>query len=826
MLKNYFKIAVNNLLKHKLYSFINIVGLAIGMAVCCLILLYVQNESSYDKHWSDSERLFRVNTTFDLPGREPYHLAISSALLLPALQQFFSEEIEVGARSRSLPMEFVIENETFKEEVVAVDKSFLEVFDFEVLAGNLPATFNDASSIALSENVALALYGTTDVLGEVLTLNYLEERNDYVVTAVYRLPANNTVLELPTMTFFDDTKDEYSLQVWTQAPVATYLKLEEGVNVSSINARMNTFSDQFADISIMQEPAEVKPSDRLQFDALNLGDVYLDSSFEDVSIGGNKATVQAFAVIAVLILLVGSINFTTLTTARASLRASDVAMRKVVGASRRQLIIQFFGESFFMVLLALLMALVLLELSLPMFESYVGSELRFFSNSFETYAGIAILFLLVGITSGLYPALVLSRFQPAATLKSKHSMEKKGSISVRNALVIFQFGVSVSLIIATSIIYIQVQFISKRDPGFNKENLIVIEDLYARAEVAALKGTLKQELENLPAVSSTALSSYRPMSTTRFARLSGVFGLEGEQDRSYIMASSHVDHDFFANYEIEFVSGRNFSKDRDLQSFAWGPEVEPDDIVFGAAVINENSLHQLGFASSADALGHVLTIASPLPDINSRYEIVGVVANTQFYSLRSIPRSEVYIYGPDVDVLSIRYTSSSTQVMSAVRDVWERVMGEAEFVATYVVQDFEEEFAQERKEGLLLVSFSIFSIFIACLGLYGSAVFTVERRTKEIGIRKVLGAEIKQILALLIWQFSKPVLMANLLAWPTVMWAMLRWLQRFPYQVDSLLLLPLCIMAGAIVLSIAWLTVASNAYRVASTKPVTALRYE
>lgn len=502
-------------------------------------------------------------------------------------------------------------------------------------------------------------------------------------------------------------------------------------------------------------------------------------------------------------------------------------MRKVLGATRLQLMVQYLGESLLTVGMALVLGLMLTELSLPVFSAILNLQLDVDYSAVSSYLNLLGLCLLVALVGGMYPALILSAYKPATIMQARQDSRDGKTISLRSALVVFQFGICIALIIATSVIYLQVQYVSKKDPGYEKSNLIIINDLFNRAEVAEKKHLLRQVVEDLPAVSNVSLSGYRPASSTIFSRMSSAHVLEGKPAESFILANTFVDENYFQTYGMKLQVGRNFSLQQDKPAINGVPGTTIADVVPGTVILNEAAVKLLGFANPQDAIGQVFDEPSQFPEVTYPLTVIGVVSDTQFYSLRARPRPEIYSFHPyTTDVMAVSYEGSAELMMSSLSTAWRTVMGDAEFSADFLEPLVEQEFAQERREGQMFIAFSLFAIFIACLGLYGSAAFTVERRTQEIGIRKVMGAEISEIVSLLVWQFSKPVLLANLLAWPCALWAMLTWLQRFPYQIDTMLLIPLCVLAGAIALSIAWLTVIGNTLRVASTLPVLALRYE
>jgi putative ABC transport system permease protein len=808
-------------------AWINILGLSVALAASLLIVFYVQHETSYDKHWVNAERLYRLNNNFDLPGRVPYRLATTSSLLVPAMQEAFADEIDVAARARTLNVTYRVGAESFKDLMVAADPSFNDLFALNLIRGSLQTTLSDTAGIALREDQALRLFGTSEALDRTLTIEYPSSTVDYRVTAVYRMPANNSVLELPALIRFDDALEPKlqgaMLGTWYQSPVASYLRLKPGIDPNTVRARLDAVSDNNVDVTPMSPGPNTKASDRLFFDMSNIRDIHLDADFQNVQDAGNRVAVQAFSVIAALILLIACINFAYLTLAKSDNLAMEVGVRKILGASKRQLLLQYLGQSFVLVGAALILALVLVELLQPLLISLLGMSLRIDYEVPGTYLSIAGVFGVAAVLGGLYPALMLSSFRPASVLKSRSAQNSNALSRFKNVLLVFQFGVAIALIIAASVIYLQVEFVSRRDPGFKQENLIFITDLYGRKEVSANKQVLKERIKSLPGVVDASLSSYQPMSISTFARISSAHQLEGRSGESFILAVAFIDESFFPTYDITLSAGRNFALDQDQPALVGtGQPGSPR-----TALINEAAARFLGFNDPNDAIGEVIIDKNPSGAADYTYAIVGVAADNQFYSLQAVTRPEVYLFNPlSADVLALSYTGDAETLMRNLRQVWNETMGDAVFSVSFIEPLLASEFAHERGEGQMFLLFSLFAIFIACLGLYGASAFSVERRTKEIGIRRAMGAEIKQIVALLLWQFSKPVIAANVLAWPVALWATLMWLQRFPYQIDAVLLIPLCVLASAIALSIAWLAVASNVMKVASVKPVLALRYE
>lgn len=819
MILNYFKIALRNLVKNRLYSLINVFGLAIGLASCLLIALFVQNETSYDEQWADSDRIYRVNRTMQ---GEKY--AWTSLYLRDAFSNYFSGEIESATRFRTAPQEYRVGNVAFQERIALVDADFIDMFQLEILAGSMEATLSDLRSIALSTEYAERLFGDANAVGETVSLLNFGESREFLVTAVYNQPAANTVLEFPAIARFDESILPSPFLSWRSGTTETYVKLPSIENVELIHELMPDFVDQTVDISSFNPGPEVSPREIYELDLQAIQDIYLNSAFDNArTVAGNPATVAAFSAIAVLVLLIGCINFTVLSTARATARAKEVALRKVVGAGRKQLLVQFLGETFLTVLPAVALALVLVDGLLPFYSTMAGKEMALPYGELQTWAYLTGLLVLVTCIGGLYPAFVLSHFQPKKSLTNSRSTETKASLGLRNALVVFQFGVSTALMIATAVIWMQVRYVQDLDPGFDKNNLLLIDNLLVRPEVRPQRQTLKQEIATLTGVSSLAFSGHRPMQVGDLATSAAYYSVAENGVVDHSIATMFVDYRWFATYGINLITGRDFSAqiEQPLDSDSFFSGSFNDGTAVGPIIVNQSAVRELGFISAEDAIGKVIRTDT------SERTIIGVVEDTQFISLRTIPRAETYLLAPEnAEKLTIRYQGDADALQQQVLEVWESLMGTAIITLEHVDQLMAGQFVQEEMEAQFLVSFSLLALLIACLGLYGSAAFSVDRRTREIGIRKILGAQVREIVSLLMWQFSKPVLLANFIAWPVAIWLMLRWLQRFPYQIDTLLLVPLCVLAGFIALSIAWLTVASNTVRVARANPVLALRYE
>jgi putative ABC transport system permease protein len=825
MLKNYITIAINNLFKNKLYSAINIAGLAIGLAACIIIALYVMDQYSYDRQWEDSDRIYRVNYSVQFPGQERVRSSTTPLPVMQALKEYFKDNFEQTARAFASELIIDIGTDRFQSSITIVDPSFIDIFQLEVIAGSLKDTLTGQANVALSEETAKRHFGSENPIGKVITVNVQNIKIPHKVTAVYRIPGNTVLDDIPLISLLDETRLPPSITHWRYPRYQAYIKLKAGVDIETLKPLLPAVIDR----NLPSNDPDRKASDFLSWEFQRLDTAHLDSTWDDSRASGNKTMVMSFAGISLLVLLIGCINFTILTTAKATQRAREVAMRKVVGAKRKQLIVQFLGESTFIVLLAMILSMGLVELMLPIFESIMGKTLSFNYFSLNTILPLLLMLIIVGISGGLYPAFILSGYRPGDTLKANQSKETSGSMSLRYVLVIFQFCISISLIIVTGVIFIQMQYSLNRDPGYNKDNLLIINQMGfgQREEFKGKIEPLKNELLKLSNVSDVCLSAIQPSqgnpNVINFKHL-------GRSEAIYSMNLSDVGYDYFSTYQIPVVSGRKYSVERDLPDLGFDIMTgtignnEDKELIERNIILNESAVRQLGFNNTEDAIGKIINSTTYN---NTNYTIIGVVADNHIFSINAPPRPEAYLLQiNEISAVTVRFKGSPHKILEQVKSVWNKVMGDAEISYVFVDQLLAGEFQQEQTEMKVFISFSLLAIVIACMGLFGSASFTVERRTKEIGLRKVMGARVKNIVTLLLWQFSKPVLIANIIAWPVAIFAMQSWLERFQYRINPLFMIPICLVSGFIALVIAWFTVAGNTTRVAKSKPIKALRYE
>lgn len=823
MFRNYLSIALRNLIKNKLYSAINIIGLAVGLAACMLIFLFVRDELSFDQHWAKADSIARIHVTLSPPGREPFVLVQSPGRAKSSLEDFFAQEIErVGRIARFQPV-MMIDGQARAEGVNWVDSSLVEMFDFSVVAGDLQAAMSDNASLAVSTEFAERVFGTSDVLDRVVNMTTFGLQRDYKIAAVYVNPGHS-VVNLPAMAMIDeeDWRDQsYFFEQWFSVNTQTYFELKDGVGLDSIANRLTAFTD--ASIPTDNFPPGVKPSDFVQFNVMMLKDLrlYAEGQGEYVA-GGDADTVMVFSAIAILILIIACINFMNLATAKSTQRAREVALRKVLGAQRKTLILQFLGESALVAVLSLILSVVVVEISLPAFAAFTEKDLTLDLLSGQVAGAMISLVVMVGLIGGFYPALVLSGFRPARVLKANKSSEIGGSAGLRNVLVVLQFSISIALITATAVVYGQKLYATSLNPGFSKDNVLVVQNL-SRQGASEMRSIFAEQVRKLPGVVAASLLSEVPANGNENNNSVTVPGRPPEE--TTLIGVQNVDEHFLDAFKIDLVAGRGFDRDIALDRLVPYDEMVADSQVPGNVLVNQMALRKLGFPTDDSALGMQFVIGRNGGEI--LLTIVGILPDMNFQSIRRVIRPEMIFYDePNFRNLAIKFEGDPQELVDRVQALWTDMIPSVPFAYHYTDEALAEEFREEAAVATMLAVFAALAVVIACLGLYGLAAFTAERRTKEIGVRKVLGARVRDIVQLLIWQFSKPVLIANLIAWPLTAWAMLSWLETFPVRLDAWVLIPLSLIAGLAALAIAWVTVGGNAARVARSKPISALRYE
>jgi putative ABC transport system permease protein len=830
MWRNYWTVAVRALAKNRTYSIINIAGLAIGMAACIMILLYIRYEQSYDSWLSDVEDTYQLQAWYPHPqDGEPLFLQMSAYVTKGAVLKDFPQ-VKTGVYALLTEPVFI------KDGQASTTKNYLVTDDDFTKTVNLPmveGTGTPAANTAiLSETEAMNRFGTLHVVGRTMSTISKGVTRDFRITGVFKdIPKNsslkiNAIQRLDFNSFF--AQEPRFLTCWGCQSGWVFLKMRPGTNVKDLEAQEPAWEKR----NIPDEPngnIRFNQGDDQDWHFVNLRDVHLGKAQGgSMTPGNDRRSIATFAIIAVLILGMAIVNFTNLATARAGQRAREVALRKVLGATRKQLVVQFVAESILISAVAMLLALALVELLVHPFAAFLDADL---SLSYVGRDGILLpalaLALLVGIVSGLYPAFFLSRFQPAQILKANRSAaETPGSGRLRAALVVLQFAVSIGLIICTAVVYGQTVYARSVDPGYQRDHILQVDDLN-RYQLLSKTEMIQERMKRIPGVLAVGLTDIGV--GTDNSSNTGL--IPPGSDKQVTIGQYSVSPGFFDAMGLKLLAGRWFEPNRPADDMTLNFPIQKDQEVALARrgvniVLNAYAARKLGFKSPQDAVGKVLKSELFEPGTGmTNITIIGVVADSRFRTVRT-PIDPIMFQsvrtGPAWMV--IRYRGDPATVEAAVERQWKQITNDVPFQAKFSEDIIRELYKAEDSRAKIFAAFSLLAVIIGCLGLFGLAAFTAERRTKEIGIRKVLGARTRDIVRLLVWQFSRPVIIANVIAWPIAWWLMRDWLNGFDQRIP---LTPIpFLIAGAIALGIAIATVVGHSVRVARANPIHALRYE
>jgi len=793
MIKNYLRIAFRNLWKHRVYSFLNILGLTIGMSACFLIFLYVRFELSYDNFHSKKDRIYRINCDIKTPTETINAGVCSAPMAINAKEEF--PEIEKVVRFD--PNSFLVRRGEIKfqeDGAVMADSTFFEVFDFSLLRGDPLTALREPFSVVLSESTAKKYFANTDPMGQTLLLT--DAGRPTKVTGVMKDMPENTLLKADllisksTSRRFDSSEDRR----WGSFGMYSYALLKPNTNALALEKKFPAFLDK-------RDGTEMKKSQMFFSLFLQpLQDVYLKAGKRGAPDTGSMSNVFIFSIVGAFILLIACINFVNLTTARSTERAKEVGIRKVVGADRGQLTNQFLGESILQALIAFVLAVGVCALLIPLFNFLAGKTVSTGVFRHPEY----ILWLLgiavgIGLLAGIYPALVLSAFQPIVVLKGRFATGTKGML-LRKGLVVFQFVISIAFIASTLIVYSQLTYMRSQDLGFNNQQMLVLDthgDNHKKA--------LRDEIAKLPGVISTAMSSSVPGGGNPGA-YSQVQNKKGDMQIANLDLY-FVDFDYIKQYKMKIIAGRAFSRD-------YGTDTTK------AMILNESAVRLFGYSSPQEAIGRKFS------QWGREGQIIGVVKDFHFRSLKTQIKPLSMRIEPDgCDLISANVRMSDVKkTIAAIDSKWKTVIPYRPFSYYFADEFFDRQYRGEERFGKLFFNFAVLAIFISCLGLLGLASYATLQRTKEIGIRKVLGASVTGIVNLLSKEFLQLVLLAFLIATPVSWYFMAKWLKDFDYRID--IQWWIFALAGAMAFLIALLTISFQAIRAAVSNPVKSLRTE
>jgi putative ABC transport system permease protein len=807
MFRNYFKTAFRNLVKNKFYTAINIFGLAFGLATCLLILLYVFDELNFDRYNLQAKQIYRVNNEIQFGGNH-FDLAVCNATMGQTMVKEFPQVTQF-TRLQSYGSVLIKKgNENLREmDVAFADSTLFEVFTLPMLYGDPKTALREPHSLVITERMAKKYFDRVDVTGQSLFLN---DKDNYKITGVIKdIPKQSHFhfdFFIP-MTENQSSRDDN----WLSENFSTYVILKKGVDPEKLVPELNQMMDRYVGpemkaVTNLSMDEFKKTGGYVRCSLTPLLDIHLHSNrVGELGANGNIQFVYIFSAIAMLILLIACVNFMNLSTARASSRAKEVGVRKVLGSLRINLIQQFITESVLMSFLALVISILLAWLLLPYFNQLAGKQIKL-GSLFQPWMLLSFVLLMsvVGFLAGSYPAFFLSAFQPIKVLKGKLSEGFKGSI-LRNALVVFQFSISIILIVGTIVIYSQLTYIRNKDIGFNRNQVMVLKGTDALNDHAL---SFKQDLLKISGVSSATMTGYLPVDGYR--NNSAYFPTTSLDPKTGIsMQTWSIDEQYIPTLGLTLVQGRNFSPDYPTDS--------------NGVIINEAAV---AFLTTKDVLNKPLY---RVEDVKTKklgtFHIIGVVKNFNFSSLRDVVTPVGLMLQKNTGNIALRVNSADIgSVVSQIKAKWQAMAPGQPFDYSFMDEQFNSLYASEQRTGEIFITFAILAILIGCLGLFGLVTYAAEQRTKEIGIRKVLGASVGNIAGMLSKDFLKLVTIASVIAFPVAWYAMNKWLLGFAYRIG--IGWWVFAVAGVLAVAIALGTVSFQAIRAALTNPVKNLRTE
>ena len=808
MLNNYIKIAWRNILRYKGFSLINILGLAIGMACCLLVGLFITDELSYDKHHENADRIHRVVKDFvNDDGTK-----LPDATTPPAIAAAIQKEVpEIGYVVRLMPgwgHKFYVrkgERRFIEENVYRADSSIFDVFTFEFLQGNPKTALKDLHSLVLTESMARKYFGSEDPIGKTLEIDEWDPRN---VTAVIADMPENSHFKfdfLATLKYYDENDQPIDINsIWGWYNFYTYIKLKPGASITKVDQKIQAVFKKN------------QPENRNEFYSQPITDIHLTSNLKwELKANSDQSYIYIFGTVAAFILLIACINYVNLSTARSSLRAREIGIRKVSGAAKGALVRQFLIESVLISLLAALVALVLAQVLLPGINDITGKNLSLMPRGDVIFPIIAIGFATgLGIIAGFYPALFLSSFEPVKVLKGE-KLSGPGKFMLRKVLVVAQFTISIALIIGTVIVINQIKFIQNAKLGLNKDHVLMINDIgyLGRSE----RQKLQNDLQQVPGVKIVAAADgvVGGQNWTNALRLKG-------SENGQLVNFLTVDYNYFDVLNIEFKEGRGFSPKflSDTMNYRVAGTTERQA---GSIVLNETAVKDLKIPSPA--VGRQIAWDTN-NDTTWYVSIVGVVKDFHFTSMKNEIKPFAFVYDPGRQwYFAARLEGANMkQAIAKIESTWKQNVTTRPFQYFFLDDTYEKLYSAEKNFKTIFFYITFIAIFVACLGLFGLSSFITQQRTKEIGIRKVLGASVSGIVGMLSKDFVKLVLIAALIAFPVAWWAMNRWLEDFVYRVNIGWWVFLAAVAIAVL--IAFITISGQAIKAAITNPAKSLRTE
>jgi len=802
MFKNYIKVAIRNLLKFKAFSVLNILGLAVGMTCTILLVLFIQHELSYDDYHENADRIYRVAASYKLGGRS-YEIATTPAPLAKTLLEEFPE-VEKTVRFRRRGGNVIeYKNNVFKEsETIYADNSVFDIFSINLLEGNKETVLIKPNTVAISQKAASKYFGKEDPIGKIIRVG---DQKNFEVTGIFENIPINTHFTFDFILSIE-TIDESRELSWLGNNFNTYIVLNENSNVNNVESKFLPLLKKYLGPEIqaamgLNWEELIEKGGNAAFYLQAVKDIHLHSKL-DSELGTNSDIkyVYIFSLIAIFILVIAAINYINISTARATSRSKEVGIRKVLGSSRKELISQFLAESFITTLVSLLVSVGMLEIAMPFFNQLTGQtiSLQYIQNPILLILAVAIV-LFIGFLAGSYPAFVLSEFSPAGILREKKYSSKR---FFRSGLVVFQFTTSIIMIIATLVVIDQLNYIQNKKLGFDKEHVLILTDAYLLGD--QLKVFKNDFLKNEKVMSAT-VSGFLPVDSDH--NDTATFP-EGKPDELVAINNWSVDYDYVKTMKFELIEGRDFSEE-------FGTDDE-------SIIVNESTVKLYGLV---DPIGKRLSRFINQQGDFKTYNIIGVIKDFHFETFRTNIEPVMMYIGNNKGLISFRTTGENLpQLIDQLGILWKKFVPNQPFAYSFLDERFNLMYSAEQKTKDIFSVFASLTIFIGCLGLFSLAAFTAEQKTKEIGIRKVMGSSIFGIVYLLSGEFLKLVLISFIIAAPISYYFMEKWLTDFAYRTN--ISAYIFISAGFFVLLITILTVSYQAIKAALANPVDSLRNE
>ena len=807
MLNNLFKYSIRSFRRQRSYIIINILGLSIGIACSLLIALYVINETGYDKFNVKKDRIFRIVLNGKIGGQEIMG-AYTCAPIGPTMKREFPEVEDFLRMQGWGPMVVEYKDQKFTDEnIIAADSSFFNFFSVQLLKGDMSNLLNAPRKAVITESMAKKIFGDEDPIDKAIKLG--DDTARFIITGL--------MADVPEKSHFDAhilvsfvTMPGANSTFWLSNNFSTYLLLKPNTSSSAVSEKIPPMLVTYVGPELQRLMGIsiedfANQGNKYNYFLQKLTDIHLDPSIQqEFKPAAEPKYLYIFGCISILIVLIAAINFMNLATAQATRRAKEVGIKKVGGSTRGLLISQFLSESFILAFFALILSLIIIWLTLPYFNNLLGTQLKLnLLTQWYTIPGLILFTIIVGFLSGTYPAFFLSSFNPGEVLKGNVKGSKKNG-GIRRVLVVFQFAVSVLLITATSVMYRQIFFMLNKDVGFNKEQMLVINRAQSlETRIEAFKTTVRE----IPGVINISASTSVP---GRINNNNG-YGLEGRKEESFLMVSGWVDYDFIDTYGMTLAEGRNFDKtfttDRD------------------ACIINENAAKEF-------EINDITKTRFILPTSESGdykfLQVIGIVKNFNFESLRNPIKPHIFLYKGDEHLwgyITVKLSSQNYQnTITEIESRWKQFTSNAPMQYYFIDEDFEQMYRQEKQNAQLAVIFSVLAIFIAALGMFGLTSFTVEQRTKEIGVRKAMGSSVTGIYFVISREIITLVTISALISWPIVYFIAKRWLENFYYRIDPGVF---SFLIGLfIALGIALATISYRILKAAAINPAQSLKYE